>query len=231
MQLFALRLFIFTVLPLVVAGTLMVLDRRISTRDRRLEIVLIYLFALGVGGGGIAGAIGHLFLSDMVAESIGWPPGSPFQLEMGFANLALGVLGIIATGRRDGFREATVVAVTILGVGATIVHAWDIALTGNLAPGNTVVNVGNLLKPMLLILFLVASRRAERAPDSDAGTPGFEAWRIPHAMAAGMFTGVVATGYGVGFAFEHPLAGTLLGIAGGAVIVAVVLLRSRPISP
>jgi hypothetical protein len=46
-------------------------------------------------------------------------------------------------------------------------------------------------------------------------------------MAAGMFTGVVATGYGVGFAFEQPLLGTLLGIAGGVAIVAAALLRSR----
>jgi hypothetical protein len=139
----------------------------------------------------------------------------------------MGVLGVIAAGRRDGFREATVIAVTVFGVGATIVHLWDIALTRNLAPGNTLVNVGNLLKPALLIAFLAASRRAGRAPDSDAGTPGFEAWRIPHAMAAGMFTGVVATGYGVGFAFEQPLLGTLLGIAGGVAIVAAALLRSR----
>ena len=32
--------------------------------------------------------------------------GNPFQLEVGFANLAVGILGIVAMGRRDGFREA-----------------------------------------------------------------------------------------------------------------------------
>jgi hypothetical protein len=94
-----------------------------------------------------------------VAESIGWPTGNPFQLEVGFANLAVGILGIVAMGRRDGFREATVIAVAVFGVGATIVHARDIIETGNLAPGNTLQNVGNLLKPALLIGFLVASRR------------------------------------------------------------------------
>ena len=37
-----------------------------------------------------------------------------------FANLALGILGIVAAGRRDGFREAKVLAATIFAVGATV---------------------------------------------------------------------------------------------------------------
>jgi hypothetical protein len=60
-----------------------------------------------------------------VARSIGWAAGNPVQLEVAFANLAAGVLGVVAMGRRDGFREATVIAVTVLGVGATIVHVTD----------------------------------------------------------------------------------------------------------
>ena len=77
-------------------------------------------------------------------------------------------------GRRDGFREATVIAVTVFGVGATIVHVSDIIDTGNMAPGNTLQNVGNLLNPALLIGFLAASRRTERSPDSEAHTSEFE---------------------------------------------------------
>jgi hypothetical protein len=58
-------------------------------------------------------------------------------LEIAFANLAIGVLGVGAVGRRDGYREATVMAVTIFSIGATIVHIMDIAATGNLAAGNS----------------------------------------------------------------------------------------------
>ena len=79
------------------------------------EVCLIYLFVFGVAGGGLSGFFGHVFTPDIVAESIDWPTGSPFQQEMGFVNLALGVLGFIAAVRRDGFREATVIAVTIAG--------------------------------------------------------------------------------------------------------------------
>ena len=62
-------------------------------------------------------------------------------------------------GRRDGFREATVIAVTVFGVGATIVHVSDIIQTGNLAPGNTIQNVGNLLNRHCLSVFLQPAGR------------------------------------------------------------------------
>ena len=87
-------------------------------------------------------------------------------------------------GRRDGFREATVIAATVLGVGATV-HVMDVIESGNLAPGNTIQNVSNLLRPALLIAFLAASRRAERSPVSEAQTAGFDQWRGPRIRAAG----------------------------------------------
>jgi 4-amino-4-deoxy-L-arabinose transferase-like glycosyltransferase len=207
----ALRIFIYSILPLLIAVVHLSLDKSSQSRERKLEIFLLYLFGVGVAGSGIGGFFGHFFISDSVAESIGWPTGNPFQLEVGFANLAVGILGIVAMGRRDGFREATVIAVTVFGVGATIVHARDIIETGNLAPGNTLQNVGNLLKPALLIGFLVASRRAEHSPDSEVHTSGFDTWRGPRIQAAGLMTGSVAAGFSVGFAIDQPVVGTLVG--------------------
>jgi hypothetical protein len=188
----------------------------------------VYLFGLGVAGSGIGGFFGHFFISDSVAQSIGWPVGNPFQLEVGFANLALGILGIIAMGRRDGFREATVIAVAVLGIGATIVHALDIIQAGNLAQGNTIQNIGNLLKPALLIGFLVSSRRAERSAESEAHTPGLNTWRGPRIQAAGLITGGVAAGFSVGFAVDQLMIGTLFGTLVGAAFAAFVITRARP---
>jgi hypothetical protein len=145
MDIVASRIFVYSILPLIIAIGQVGLDKSSRSRERKIETFLLYLFGIGVAGGGIGGFFGHFFISDSVAESIGWPTGNPFQLEVGFANLAIGILGIIAMGRRDGFREATVIAVTVFGVGATIVHVSDIIQAGNLAPGNTIQNVGNLL--------------------------------------------------------------------------------------
>ena len=223
MSVVALRVFIFSVLPLIIAAADMALDKSGRSRERRLEIFLLNLFGVGVTGSGIGGFFGHFFISDPVAESIGWPTGSPFQLEVLFANLAVGILGVVAMGRRDGFREATVIAVTVLGVGATIIHAMDVIQTGNLAPGNTLQNVRNLLKPALLIGFLAAIRRAERSGASEARTPAFRAWRRPRGRAAGLMTVSVATGFGIGFGIGQPAIGSFLGILVGATLMVLVI--------
>ena len=221
------RVFIFSILPLLYAGAVIAIDRTASSRERRLETTLIFLLALGVAGSGLSGFFAHFFLSDLVAESIGWEAGSPFQLEVAFSNLTLGVLGLIAIGRRDGFREATVLAVTIFGVGATIVHLMDIWATGNLAPGNTVQNFANLLRPALLIVTLTAARRAEQEPNSESQHADFDRWRAPIAQAAGYATGCVAAAYGIGFALGYPGLLTMLGALLGVVII-VLLLRGSP---
>ena len=158
-----------------------------------------------------------------MAETIGWEAGSPFQLEVAFGNLTLGVLGLIAIGRRDGFREATVLSVTIFGFGATIVHAMDIWATGNMAPGNTVQNFANLLRPALLIVTLTAARRAEKDPSSEAHHADFDRWRVPIAQGAGYATGCVATAFGIGFALGYPALLTILGALLGFVIIVLVL--------
>jgi hypothetical protein len=120
----AIRVFAFSILPVIIAAGHLALDSSSRARERRLELFLLYLFGVGVAGSGIGGFFGHFFLSDSVAESIGWPTGNPFQLEVGVANLAVGILGVVAMGRRDGFREATVIAATVFGVGRPSSMSW-----------------------------------------------------------------------------------------------------------
>ena len=218
MSTFILRIFVYVFLPLLLGALHVWLDRDARTRERKLELFLLYLLGISAGANGIGGFMGHLFASDLVAEAVGWPAGNPFQLEVGFANLAIGILGVIAIGRRDGFREATVIAMTVFSIGATVVHILDIAETGNLAPGNTVQNVGNLLRPALLIAFLAVSRRAARGGESELHAAEFERWRAPHVNVVATITGGLAMGFGIGLALEQGLLGALLGTVGGAAI-------------
>ena len=135
---------------------------------------------------------------------------------MGFANLLVGVLGLMAIGRRDGFRTAAILATTILGVGATMVHLWDIARAGNLSPGNTIQNVGNLLDPVLLIGL---TWLAARISDPDAESPAFLRWQMRQQPIVGMAAAGLGIGFGVGYAagglMLWTIIGTLVGIALG----------------
>jgi hypothetical protein len=202
------RLFAFSVLPVLLAALHCRFDSRAKDRFWKAEVYLVYLFVLGVAASGLSGFFGHVVTPDAVAESIDWPQGSPFQQEMGFANLALAVLGFIAAGRRDGFREATVIAVAVVGIGATVVHVTDILQEGNLAPGNSIQNVGNLLKPALLVAVLILSRRSE--PAATGAALSFERWRMRVVGTAGMVTAVVGTGFAIGYSLERVVPTTLI---------------------
>ena len=61
------RIFIYTILPLLVAAAYVRLDKSDNTRERRLEVYLIYLFALGVA----AVAFGD---SSAISSSPMWSP-------------------------------------------------------------------------------------------------------------------------------------------------------------
>ena len=228
MSLYIVRVFLFLILPLLLGLGIILLDRSVNSRERRVEVFLIMLFGIGVGGSGIASFFGHVFLSDIVADSVGWPAGNPFQLEMGFANLALGLLGIIAAGRRDGFREATVIAVSVLGIGASIVHFQDLAATGNMAPGNTIQNIANLIKPAFLIPLLIVSGSEAQSASSSAITAEFDRWRAALLQVAGLVTMIVSMGFAVGYATGNTLVLSMVGtlIAG---IATILMLRASPL--
>jgi hypothetical protein len=218
-ELFFVRVLAYSITPLLLASAHMLLDQQARTTARRLELFIVYLLAISVGANGLGGAFGHLFLSDLIAEGVGWPAGSPFQLEMGFANLLVGVLGLMAISRRDGFRTAAILATTILGLGATVVHIMDIATNGNLSPGNTIQNLGNLLDPVLLIgLTWLASRNAGTHVESPASVR----WHMRLEMIAGMAAAGVGTGFGLGYALDAlllwTLIGTLVGVGIGVVL-------------
>lgn len=225
MEEFLVRTTLYTVLPLALGAGVMWWDRSAVGTARRLEAFLVPLFIVGVAGGGFSAFFAHTFLSDYVAGAIGWPAGNPFQLEVAFANLTLGVLGAVAAERTDGFREAAVTAVTVFGVGASIVHFIDIFGTGNLAPGNVVPALANLVKPAILIGLLVVLRRVEgRQTD---GPENDRAWRGALVRASVAAVVCAASGFALGFQTGWTLPLSAVGVALG-VVVFVLIVRRAP---
>jgi hypothetical protein len=109
-----------------------------------------------VGIGCIWAFIGHVFMSNMVAATIGWPAGNPFQLEVGVANLAFGVLGLLSIKIRDNFLMAAVIASSIFLLGAGYIHITNILQTGNMAAGNAGFALYiDILIPIVLIILLI----------------------------------------------------------------------------
>lgn len=112
-----------------------------------------------VGVQGFVYAGGHLFTPDPVADAIGWPKGSPFQWEVGLANLSYGVLGVWAGNYGQDWALATVVAFSIFYLGAAVGHVKDLVLHKNHASGNAggVLVVDVLIPVLLIVLYLLAT--------------------------------------------------------------------------
>jgi hypothetical protein len=89
-----------------------------------------------IGVNGIVAGSGHLFVPDPVADSIGWPKGTPWQWEVGLAGLAWGVLGVMSPSFGRDFWLATIIATSIFLLGAAVGHVRQLLTAHNLSPGN-----------------------------------------------------------------------------------------------
>ncbi|WP_345418206.1 DUF6790 family protein [Actinomycetospora chlora] len=101
---------------------------------------------------------GHLVMPDPIADSIGWPRGSPFQWEVGLTGLALGVLGVLSPAFDGDFALAVVIAFSIFYLGAAVGHVRAMVREHNVSPGNTgFIFWFDVLAPLGVIALYVAS--------------------------------------------------------------------------
>lgn len=144
------------VAALLCAGVAIWRGKQPVTRDFVFDRLLRYLFLLPLGVQGLWAFLGHVFFPEQSAASIGWAP-SPFQYEVGVANLGLGLASIYAAFRDFQARVAVAVAAACFLVGAGIGHIRDIVEHGNLAPGNAgPIMVTDFLTPIVILVLLLA---------------------------------------------------------------------------
>ena len=100
-----------------------------------LEPTVFWLMLLFVGVCGLYSGGMHLFMPGLSAAHIGWAP-SPFQWEVGVADVTIGVLGIMAAWASRPFRWAVVVALSLFFLGDAIGHIRQMQVSHDFAPGN-----------------------------------------------------------------------------------------------
>ncbi|MGB7970317.1 MAG: DUF6790 family protein [Methanobacterium sp.] len=151
--------YVISILTILIAIFVVLISKITSkplNRKRVVEIFLLSFLVISVGFGSIWAFIGHFFLSAQVAASIGWAPGSPFQSEVAFANLSIGVLGLLCYWIRDNFWTATVIASSIFLLGNAYGHILNMILYSNYAPGNAgSILYMDIIGPIILIVLLI----------------------------------------------------------------------------
>jgi hypothetical protein len=136
-------------------------------RSFAVDRLLRYLFLFPLGVQGLWAFVGHVFFAEQSAASTGWA-ASPFQYEVGVANLGLGLASIYVAFRGFEARLAVAIAAACFLIGAGIIHILDIVERGNLAPGNAgPILVTDFLTP-ITVLALLALASGKLRPKSPA---------------------------------------------------------------
>lgn len=112
--------------------------------------LLDWLLLLFIGIGGVWSGIFHVFFPEIASKSIGWAP-SPFETEIGIADMAMGVVAIVAFWRSMEFKAAVIVYVVVFYVGVAINHVYEALMAGNIAANN----FGLLLICTVVSIFLL----------------------------------------------------------------------------
>lgn len=125
---------------LLIIGVLFSLISLTRNKDKLSKPVVVeafvaYFFLFSIGVSYLYNFIMHVFFAEFTASFIGWA-NSPFQLEVGFASLGIGVAGFIAFRQDFSFRVATLIPPALFLWGAAGGHIYQIITAHNLAQGN-----------------------------------------------------------------------------------------------
>jgi hypothetical protein len=129
-----------------------------------VDRLLRYLFLFPLGLQGLWAFIGHVFFAEQAAASIGWP-NTPFQYEVGVANLGLALACFYAAFAGFEARLAAALAASCFLIGAGVIHIVDIVDKGNFAPGNAgPIMVTDFLTPIVVLVLLYLATWKPKSP-------------------------------------------------------------------
>src|SRR5271156_4533958 len=124
---------------------------------------LVYLLFIYVGLMGLFTAYYHVFQSAKASASIGWAP-SPFEYEVGMADLTVGVLGVLCLIFRDNFWLATAIAEAVWLLGDAVGHIRQMVLYNNHAANNSgIFLAAELVTPVVILILAIYHCRATRS--------------------------------------------------------------------
>jgi hypothetical protein len=123
------------------------------------ERFLSWILLLPIGVTGLWAGVFHVFFPAIAAAHIGWQV-SPFQFEVGMADLAIGVTACLAFWRDLAFKAAAVCVASIFLLGDAVGHVREMMVAGNFAPGNAGVPFYmDVICPLLAITLLAIATR------------------------------------------------------------------------
>ncbi|MGA8036461.1 MAG: DUF6790 family protein [Candidatus Acidiferrales bacterium] len=154
----------FAVLSPVLATLHLALSRkRRSSRKLIAETYLIYFLFFYIGVMGVLTAYAHIFRPIQTSASIEWAT-SPYEYEVGMADLTVGVLGLSCVWIRGNFWLATAIANAVWLLGDAVGHIREVTLHNNHAANNSGIFLyAEIITPLVILLLAFYNRRASES--------------------------------------------------------------------
>src|SRR6266480_7888953 len=157
--------FTFLIVGLIAAGIWLLNKTKPLGINTVAEAFFSYYLLFTIGLNNLLNFVFHVFFGEMSAKFIGWD-NSPFQAEVGFASLGVGIAGVIAFRASLPFRFATLIPPAVFSLGAAGGHIYQMIAAHNFSPGNVgLVLPSDILIPVIGFIFLWLSYKH---PESEA---------------------------------------------------------------
>jgi hypothetical protein len=155
--------FVLRNLPVFLFVAALALAATVRTGAPAADRFLAWILLLPVGVTGLWAALFHLIFPGIAAADIGWQV-SPFQFEVGMADLAIGATACLSFWRNLDFKAAAVMVSSIFFLGDAVGHVKQMMVAGDFAPGNADVPFySDVALPVLMIVLLIIARRSRAA--------------------------------------------------------------------
>jgi hypothetical protein len=149
----------FFVIGLVASLISLLLSAKARTPAVVIEALFFYFLMFSIGFSYLYNFVLHTFFGELAARFIGWAD-SPFQAEVGFASLGFAAVGFLACWRSFDMRLAAILGPALFSLGAAVGHIYQIARTGNFAPGNAgIILYSDVLIPIIGFILLWLQHR------------------------------------------------------------------------
>jgi hypothetical protein len=123
---------------------------------------LLYLLFFYVGLMGLLTAYAHVFRPAETSASIGWST-SPYEYEVGMADLTVGLLGVLCVKLRGDFWLATAIANAVWLLGDAVGHIRQMTLYNNHASNNSgIFLVTEIMMPIVILALTLYHRHSIR---------------------------------------------------------------------
>lgn len=124
------------------------------TREKLIELLLLYQIVFSIGITSLVAFFGLTFMGPYIADYTGWP-ASPFEQQLANVNLGYAVLGLLAIWFRKGFWAATVIGFSVWILSDGIHHLYHYLIHHNAAAGNIGVPLWtDFIVPIFLLILL-----------------------------------------------------------------------------